>query len=191
MDYAPIKIQKTVQCLNFDDEKFDIDWDLGVGRCPDCQCEVISPVQPIEFFRTNSINGPFNASDIKRFLLITPDTLTRIHLTYMTFNDNTITIEFFEDATVSNNGTVVPSINDNRNSALVSELLIFSDPTITIDGTSIDKKRIPSGRGEFLPPEIFQEHEFILKQDTIYQLKIVSINNNAYITTRFNWLEVK
>ncbi len=58
-----------------------------------------------------------------------------------------ISASLFEDPTTSADGTPVPAINRNRFSATAAETLIFSGPTVTVDGTLLLSNFVPGGSG--------------------------------------------
>lgn len=142
-------------------------------------------------FETTDVALGINTATPKRYLLVTPNTATRIHVTLLFESSPGITVEFFEDTTVTANGTGLSEINHNRNSANVAELAVFVDPTVTADGTQLFIFRSGSGTGSaVIGGRVQREDEFVLKQNANYQIKISPISNNTNITTDISWYEV-
>lgn len=132
-----------------------------------------------------------NTATPKRYLLVTPNTSTRIHVIFLFESAPGITIEFFEDTTVTANGTGLDEINHNRTSANVAELATFEDPTVTADGTLLFTFRSGSATGSaVIGGRVQREDEYVLKQNANYQIKITAISNNTNITTDISWYEV-
>jgi hypothetical protein len=99
--------------------------------------------------------------------------------------------EFFEDTTVTANGTALSIINYNRDSSTVSVLQIFKDPTVTADGTRIflwqSGTTIAGGR---IGGNIQHDDEFILKQNALYEIKITPLSNNTTVFIHIDWYEI-
>ena len=85
-------------------------------------------------------------------------------------------IDFYEAPTVSANGTPVSAYNNNRNSIVGSQLLVFSAPTILTVGTLLEPILIP-GTKQSGSLGSDASNEWILKQDTLYLIRIT--NNTA------------
>ena len=193
MDYDTTPIQKAVQCPT---GIFYVDWNFGVARCPMCNVEIKTPIVPILHVRASDNFTLAALGNIKRYLIIAPNTLTRIHLLSTVIADNDIQYEFFEGTTVSANGTMLSLINNDRNtntipSPPIPQLHIFSGPTVTVDGTIIMSRRNPTGIfPNFLIRNINPDDEFILKQNTLYELKVTALIKQTNVSVGFNWLEV-
>jgi len=54
-------------------------------------------------------------------------------------------IELFEAGTETADGTEITPVNMNRNSASTASTKFFYDPTVTADGTLIDREYVPGG----------------------------------------------
>jgi len=127
---------------------------------------------------------------IAEFLLITPDTLRWSHMTTAVDNSTSeIVVEVFEDATVSANGTPQTVRNRNRNSSKVNTTLVYKTPTVLTDGNSLGS--IYLGSGKNLPGGSARDsEEVLLKQDTIYLVRITEQNIAATIfNIAFDWYE--
>lgn len=190
MNYDSIKIQKTVQ--DAEGHQFNIDWDIGIGRCPTCNGTATSPVVRPIYFKISDIvlNQILNIP--KYYLLSSPNSLTRIHIVHMVSSDQAgVTVELFSNPTVTDNGTLLESINNDCNlyGTVVSELIVYKDPTVTDDGTKKITARITPG----ITPRraITPQEERILKQNTKYLLKITPVIKDTNISMELNWIEVK
>jgi len=141
-------------------------------------------------FETSDLSTGINIATPKRFLIITPNTTTRAHLIFAVETQPGATVEFFEDATVTANGTALAAINLNRVSANVATVQVFEDPTVTADGTLLFIRRSGTGvAGGRVIGDVQHRDEFILKQNANYQLKITVLANNTDVSTDISWYE--
>jgi hypothetical protein len=100
--------------------------------------------------------------------------------------------ELYEDTTVSADGSVVGSINRNRNSAKTPGLVVTSGPTVTGVGDPLFAGFIPGGTGpQAEGGSLSTFAEYNLKPNSIYLVRLV--NNLAAGTTPaqvdLNWYE--
>ncbi len=127
----------------------------------------------------------------KKYLVITPDTSARAHMIFIIDTEPGVKFEFFEDTTVSANGTALSIINYKRDSVTASVLQVFGGPTVTADGTRIflwqSGTTTSSGR---IGGRIQHADEFILKQNAKYQVKITPLSNNTNVYIHFDWYEI-
>ena len=94
-------------------------------------------------------------------------------------NGDNITIEIFEDASVTG-GTTYAAKNRNRNSNNTSQVSITINPTVNTEGNIIDKFYVGGGSGisDTTSGAITGNvDEWVLKPDTTYLIKIT--NNGA------------
>jgi hypothetical protein len=97
----------------------------------------------------------------------------------VTATDSPITIRLFEGATVSADGSEVTARNRNRNESDVNGISVFSQPTVTNEGTRLETDFIPtSGNKAGGNVGSFYE-EFVLKPSTNYLIKITNGSNNT------------
>lgn len=191
MKYDTIPILKTVKCPN--GHLFEIPADVAVGRCPEDGILVATQVNPILYFR---IFNNFILQEIgnrSSLLIITPDTLTRIYMTTGIIADANIQYDLFEDATVSDNGIAIPIFNKDRNALnkLSQSLKVFSNPTVTNNGTNIMSRKNPKGLfSPYLTRDITPEEVNILKQNTMYLLNVTALAGTTNVSVGINWLEV-
>jgi len=92
------------------------------------------------------------------------------------------TIEFFEDVTVSNNGTALNVFCRNRNFSAGDEIDMYHTPTVTSTGTRLVVAKVGSGRG--FGGTVGRSDEFILKDNSLYLLRITND------TTSVSWVSV-
>lgn len=127
----------------------------------------------------------------KKYLIITPDTGDRAHMIFIVETEPGVKFEFFEDTTVTANGTALSIINYKRDSVITSVLQVFKDPTVTADGTQIFlwQSGTTTSAGK-VGGNIQHNDEFILKQNTKYQIKITPLSNNTTVFIHFDWYEI-
>jgi hypothetical protein len=96
-------------------------------------------------------------------------------------------VQIYEGATLSDNGTALVVMNQNRNSSLVDYLGLYVGPTITSDGTKLPlDQRIGSGKAVGGSAE--RSNEIILKDNTIYLVRITnSTTSNNYYNIKFDY----
>jgi len=141
-------------------------------------------------FESSDLSTGINIATPKRFLIITPNTTTRAHLIFDVETQPGSTVEFFEDTTVTANGTALAANNSKRDSATVATLQVFEDPTVTADGTLLFIKRSGTGvAGGRVVGDVSHDNEFILKQNANYQLKVTVLANNTDVSTDISWYE--
>ena len=143
-----------------------------------------------ESFRVSNVSTGINIVGPKKYLLITPDTSIRIHIFSTVNTQPGALVEIFEDTTVSNNGSALSIFNANRNSGNAPLLLVYEDPTITLDGTLIFANQEGSDTsGGKVGAELGHDEEFILKQNAIYEIKVTTLANNTAVSLSLNWYE--
>lgn len=125
-------------------------------------------------------------------LIITPDTTKWAHMIIaVSSTAGQVHVELFEDATVSANGTLEPTMNRNRNVADNNTTEIYETPTVTTTGTVIDSssfgtnnKNTSVGGGER------GNNEIVLKQNSIYLFRVTETNVAATtVNILFDWYE--
>lgn len=151
-------------------------------------------------FSTHTVSTGLLIASPKQFLFISPfampppltfDTV-KVHLIFVVSCDLGVTIELFEDTIVTNNGTVVPVINQNRNSTTPPLGQVFEDPTVTFGGTFLLSQIVGSttvgGTGGLVDRD---EHELILKVGTNYLLRITPLIDGVNITTHMKGYDAR
>jgi len=99
-------------------------------------------------------------------------TAKQYHAKIMIDSESELLITMFEAATLSANGTAITIFNRNRNYQLTDFLGLYRAPTITANGTQVYQRRIGSGRS--FGGAYGRENEWILKDNTIYLVKLVN-----------------
>lgn len=130
----------------------------------------------------------------KYYLIIPPPTepngnVVEMHLIFEIDSDVGGILEFFENSTVTANGTPLDIINNNRRSSTTSLSRIFEDPTVTADGTLLFQERRGTATTETELGEFERnDEELVLHQDRTYTLKFVPLAV-ANITLELNWYD--
>lgn len=88
-------------------------------------------------------------------------------------------------------GSGVTPLNNNRNSANTSGMIITSGVTVASDlGTTVGQKKVGgTGFKSVSGGEVNREDELILKQNTTYLRKFLSKSDNNIISFRASWYE--
>jgi len=119
----------------------------------------------------------------KDILIVTPNTTKWAHMIFgYEANDAAVVGQFFEAPTYSAIGTLDGARNRNRNVADNNTTLVYNDPVITVTGTLLTTKAVGSGKNSGGGTR--DNAEFILKQNTVYLLRITEGNIAA---TNINW----
>jgi len=96
------------------------------------------------------------------------------------------TIEFFEGTTVSANGTAIDVFCRNRNYSSGDEIDIYHTPTVTSTGTRLIIAK--SGSGRSVGGLVGRSDEFILKDNTIYLLRITNdVTTNEWVNVNLDY----
>ncbi|MDP2755400.1 MAG: hypothetical protein Q8P40_13565 [Nitrospirota bacterium] len=147
----------------------------------------------IKYISSDVVTG-LGSGATKQYLIIAPDTATRIHLIYSVEATPGITITFYEAPTKTANGTALAINNRNRNSANTATAAVYKDPTITANGTLLRINEVGSGaaggKAGGISASDRDEREWILKQNTAYLLNIVTLAASTDIATALQWYEV-
>lgn len=112
---------------------------------------------------------------------------TRIHLRDISFNVNknnlsgTQTVALYGDATVSVNGTAQTPFNNDRAVTTPTNLLVYTNSTVTAFGTKFYEYILHSDWETYVQPSYTTKYELIMKKNTNYILQ-VSNNQNQPIT---------
>lgn len=132
------------------------------------------------------------AAATREYILVTPSSTAWAHLVWEIQGTLVTTIAFYEDATTSDNGTAITSINRNRNSIAVSGVSIYHTPTLTGDGNLIytEKFGVTSGNQIRIGGKSRAAQEIVLKQNTKYLLRITSGTAGNVISTNARWYDL-
>lgn len=129
-----------------------------------------------------------DSGGVLNVLIVTPNTTKWAHLLpIVVVNGGAATIAIYEDATVSAVGSAAEEINRNRNSANTAGVVVTTGPTVTGTGTQIFTFTI--GDGQQTGGEVRGTYEWVLKQNTIYLLRITSLANGNVVNYLLDWYE--
>lgn len=144
-------------------------------------------------FVASNISTGVNVASPKQFLLITPNTTTRVHFIYMIESGSSgIKVEIFETTVVTGNGSAITAVNNNRNSSNVAEFLVFQDPVVTSDGTLLHAEQAgTTTTGARVETSVSHLDEFVLNQNTKYEIKVTVLANGTDVSSHLHWYEVK
>jgi len=131
-----------------------------------------------------------DTDDTIELLFTTPDTAKWAHWVMTSQATGPVTIEVFEDTTVSNAGTPVTVFNRSRNSDNESVLTVTHTPTITGDGTKFATKWIgASGFKEQSGGDTRGDSEIILKKGTAYLIRLTANGDAIKAAIGGDWYE--
>ncbi len=127
-------------------------------------------------------------AEVHDMLIVTPDTTKWAHMVWEIEHELETLIQFYTGATYSDIGIIAPSYNRNGNSSNTATTLVYHDATITGVGTLIGT--IQQGAGKKAGGSDRQANEFILKQNTVYLIRITNLTaNDNLVFIRLNWYE--
>jgi hypothetical protein len=143
-------------------------------------------------YNVSVVSTGINIATPKRILITTPNTDIRAHMVFEIESQPGITFEFYEDTTTSNDGTALSEINHRRANPNVATVVATEDPTVTADGTLLFSFRsgTSTSGGRIGGLITTRASEFILDQNTKYQLKLTPLANNTAISTLAEWYEI-
>lgn len=138
------------------------------------------------FFTVTAIAQGLAAGVPKYFMIISPPaTVSIAHVIISVSVNPGATIEVFEAATVSNNGTALGSVNMDRNNSMIATGFAFDGPTVTSDGTNIFTELVGTTiTGGIGGPRYRNEDEIMLKPVTKYLIKTTPLANNTSLSIR-------
>lgn len=127
----------------------------------------------------------------KRFLLVTPNTSTRAHLVYEVETQPGATVELYEGTTTSSDGTALSEICHRRASPNVATVVATEDPTVTADGTLLVTQSSGTATlGGKVGTVTSRASEFVLAQNTKYQIKITALAASTTVSILMEWYEI-
>ena len=132
-----------------------------------------------------------STGDVIELVLVTPNTTEWAHFSLRSSYTGIVTVDMFEGATLSDDGTAVTRLNRNRNSDIVSTTLAYHTPSITTTGTKIVSKFLGSeGFRSDIGESFAGSDHFLLKQNTKYILRLTAVTNNIKCSIGGDWLEI-
>ncbi len=145
----------------------------------------------------NRYTYPFVDTDVdiaapKYILIRTPDTTEQQNLTVSVGSDGVAEGEIFENPTVDVVGSARTPINRNRRSTNTSNVLLYEDPTISLDGLRIAHMDLGGGAvGQLkITGEASIRDEFVLDRNQDYIIKVTVTADNTHINIGPDWYEV-
>lgn len=135
-------------------------------------------------------SGP--ANNVKEYLWVTPATTNQrmdVLLWLQTYASAEFTIEIFEGATVSNNGTPsTTTFNNNRKGTRAATMLLYNAPTVTTPGNLIWTTRLlPSLASQMA---LMPDSNLVLADNTKYLFRLTRITAGAqFVDVYVRWDE--
>ncbi|NJD21109.1 MAG: hypothetical protein FIA82_00345 [Melioribacter sp.] len=129
-----------------------------------------------KIFTISDYDADVDSTLPKQYLIIT-DTM-RTNLYYNISADKNLLIQFYENATASDSGSVLTSYNNNRISGGTTLTKFYSDPTVTDSGTVV--YNFLSGGLNNQP--FIKSSRLILKPGTIYLIVATPLLNNTKLS---------
>jgi hypothetical protein len=122
------------------------------------------------------------------YVITTPDSSVWAHFFCKITVKAEATVTLTEGITTSDDGTVIPAINRNRNSALTATTIVTHTPTTPTGGTTLYSYSLGHGTDIGGIGEDFTK--IILKQHTKYALRILDTSGAANsLDCILNWYE--
>ncbi len=125
------------------------------------------------------------------YLIRTPDSDQRCHIKILVAAALAGKLELFESPDITDDGTVVPSLNNNRNSSNIAGCLIFKGPTVGGGGTGtlLEPSQMPAGSKSKLGGEARTGAEWILGKNKEYLVRFTSQTANNIISIIIQFYE--
>ncbi len=125
---------------------------------------------------------------VSNILIVTPNINRQAHLTIEIEHELEASVEFARDWGASGNGVAMGAVNRDENSSTTPTVGIFSTPTLTTSGTTIERDR--KGSGKKFGGGGRGEEEIILRTNTKYLLQITNRTaNNNLVNWTIDWYE--
>ena len=125
------------------------------------------------------------------YLFKTP-AVRQIHLEYNVISSGAAIVSFFEDCTVSADGTPVTTSRLFRTSDKVTGAVVTKGPAVLTEGTLL-KKQVNGGGGTGSNirggSAVHDDAEWVLKLDALYLMKIERTTSGV-VGVEFEWYEV-
>ncbi len=123
------------------------------------------------------------------FLIVTPNTSTRAHMT-VELDVEAETDMLIYEAVTATAGTALTAYNRDRNSSTAATVVITHTPSAITEGTTIIRTH-HIGNGKSYGGADRTAHEFILKQNAKYLFRLTNAtSSNNYMSVKFDWYEV-
>ena len=127
----------------------------------------------------------------KTWRITTPNTSTRIHLTFHVVATDGGLVELLENPTLNAAGSALNEYNNDRNSSNTATATCFEDTTTLADGTVLLSEYIGNDTNPAnAEGGILDRHqELILKQNEDYIVRFTPFNNNTEASILMEWYE--
>ena len=123
-------------------------------------------------------------------LIVTPNTTKWAHMQYALLSELETDLKFYEDTVTTGDGTGLAEYNKNRNSAVTATTVVSYTPTVAggAEGTLLRNKHFGSGKTTCGDTRAL--HEWVLKQNAKYMLRITNATTSVnWVTIILDWYE--
>jgi len=130
------------------------------------------------------------ANNALHFKIITPNTAKWGHITYDVWasGEGTWNVTEAPSGGMAGGSPITP-INKNRNSTNTSGMVVSDDDTTPVGGTVIDGPIVLGVGNNKVSSEASEREEFVLKQNTTYSFRLISVTNLISARVTLNWYE--
>lgn len=131
-------------------------------------------------FSTTHIKEALGASN-STYMLLRAGANNVPHFEFTVNTAGAARIDMFEGPTLTDDGTPLTEVNHDRSSSNTSDVSVFSEPTVSADGTLLLTDRVPSGVAGAKAGlgNVSGRAEWLLAPSTDYLIKITNQGNTA------------
>lgn len=148
-------------------------------------------------FFVHRIFRDVNIANPKLFLIdppsqaIIPSDTIELHLIFEIESTNIgYTLEFFEDCTITDSGTALTIINNNRRSSTSSLTGVHENPIISTEGTKLFEQITGTATSGGVAGEFERnDEEIILRPGSHYLIRITPLADGLIGNAEFNWYD--
>ena len=187
IDFQPGCVNTRLRDKNGNMAEFD------VNGCGDEDCGYLTTIEiehhkihKGDHFTCQIYDNEVDIGSPKYMLVRTPNTTERFHYTFNVRSSLNGTIYFFENPATSSTGIELTLYNNDRNSTSLSNLKICEDAVFASDGNDQLLVNVMGSDGLNANGSdggvLSRSHEFILKQNTDYEIKFDTKSNNNRIS---------
>ena len=139
-------------------------------------------------------DADFDIADTIDYVFLTPDTTLWTHFIWSVSGALTTKLELYESTLHDTVTRITTVYNNNRNSANISSLMIWSTTADSTDGTLIDHASfgIATGVGALILSgggTDRGDQEWILKQGTYYYIVVTTATDDNNVSLKWTWYE--
>jgi hypothetical protein len=143
------------------------------------------------YYTVTDYSGDVAVAVSAQWLVKTPDTTKRAHLTSMFDSSGAAAVELYENPTVVANGVALTVINNNRNSLNTATVTVFRRPQTSADRTLLEKRFMGTNNNRTkLGGSARAASEYMLKQNEDYLFKYTPSGDNAIVAVNIEFYEV-